>query len=850
MNVQELMEARIAFIGAGKFFRAFMEFLFGPEFIGARDRVPGVADVHPDATGIQLASELGIFTTTDYTELYRIAGVQIILELTRDPSLAERIRKSLPAGIRLVDHFEARSVWDFLQVEDAKRRVLIEVKQKAGDPDAVVDLFNRYTDCLTAILSRRNNRSREIELELVEQERAQSQIIQGNTIASFVINKEHVVTHWNKAMERLTGRPADKIVGTNRQWLPFYEKERPTMADVILDQIDEKELMKLYGSKWRKSALIDGAYEAEDFFPNLGESGKWCFFTAAPIKSPSGRIVGAIETLQDVTEDKKAEEAREYHARELGALCSIYTALSSANSLDQRINTSIAEIKDFLSADGICVYLKGPDGNFYREYHYNTPQDLCGELDVVGPESIVHRVAHSGEPIILEDLEADASGEAVQMAREGIKSLAYVPITAKEEKALGVIRIGSRHLGHFSSAKKNVLELLGNRIGVTIENAMLQEQSIKSEERYRSLFNNDPNPIFILGSTSYKILDTNQTAQACYGYARHELIGTPFLDLGDPDDTEVAHGLKKITSEQSLYFSKKRHYRKGRRPFYVNINVSQARYGERSVLIATTTDITESIERETQLIQAGKMTTLGVMAAGMAHEINQPLNVIQICADFFLKMLNRGQAIPDADLRSMANDIVANVERATNVIKHVRDFARQSELVRSKVDINDPIKDVFKVLGHQIKVHRIELVLNLDPDIPPILADHNRLEQVFINLVTNAIDAMDEKDSRPECQNDERVLAITSFSQNGRVNVHVSDTGVGMTEAVRNKLFEPFFTTKKVGKGTGLGVSISYGIVQDYDGTIDVETEVCRGTTFKISFPAADLYVGDGGGHE
>jgi C4-dicarboxylate-specific signal transduction histidine kinase len=232
------------------------------------------------------------------------------------------------------------------------------------------------------------------------------------------------------------------------------------------------------------------------------------------------------------------------------------------------------------------------------------------------------------------------------------------------------------------------------------------------------------------------------------------------------------------------------------------------------------------------------MTTLGVMAAGMAHEINQPLNVIQVCADFFLKMLRRGAKIDDEDLRSMANDIVANVERATGVIKHVRDFARQSELVRSRVNINDPIRDVFKVLGHQLKVHDIDVQVELDPDLPDIMAEHNRLEQVFINLVSNAIDAMDEKCSQPDFKNCPKELKIKSHVSGERVAVHVSDTGTGMSEDVKNKIIEPFFTTKKVGKGTGLGVSISYGIVKDYDGSMDIESEIGQGTTFKLTFPA------------
>jgi C4-dicarboxylate-specific signal transduction histidine kinase len=234
------------------------------------------------------------------------------------------------------------------------------------------------------------------------------------------------------------------------------------------------------------------------------------------------------------------------------------------------------------------------------------------------------------------------------------------------------------------------------------------------------------------------------------------------------------------------------------------------------------------------------MTTLGLMAAGMAHEINQPLNVIQICADFFLKMLRKEQPIPDEDLRSMAEDIIANVTRATGIIKHVRHFARQSDVVTSKVSINAPVEDVFKVLGHQIKVHQITLDLNLDPDIPYIMADHNRLEQVFINLVTNAIDAMDEKAELPEFTGMAKRLQIKSYVEGNMVAVAVEDNGIGMSEEVKDKLFEPFFTTKKIGKGTGLGVSISYGIIKDYQGTIEVDSQVGRGTTFTLKFPAIE----------
>jgi len=174
------------------------------------------------------------------------------------------------------------------------------------------------------------------------------------------------------------------------------------------------------------------------------------------------------------------------------------------------------------------------------------------------------------------------------------------------------------------------------------------------------------------------------------------------------------------------------------------------------------------------------------------------------------------------------------------VINHVRDFSRQAEFARSRVNLNDPIRDVFKILGHQLKVHQITVELDLAPDLPPVLADHNRLEQVFVNLVSNAIDAIDEKSELPGGPAEGgRHIRIRSFRDGERVVAEVTDTGVGMPENVKNKLFEPFFTTKRVGKGTGLGTSISYGIVRGYDGTIDIESQPGQGATFRLTFPQA-----------
>lgn len=135
------------------------------------------------------------------------------------------------------------------------------------------------------------------------------QIVDGSSIATFVIDQHHIVTHWNKACERLIGIAASEMVGTQGQWRAFYPDQRPVMADLILDDALRKEVTRFYPGKFRKSVLNEAAYEAEDFFPNLGETGCWLYFTAVPLVDRQGQIIGAIETLQDISAQRRAETA-------------------------------------------------------------------------------------------------------------------------------------------------------------------------------------------------------------------------------------------------------------------------------------------------------------------------------------------------------------------------------------------------------------------------------------------------------------------------------------------------------------------------------------------------------------
>ena len=696
--------------------------------------------------------------------------------------------------------------------------------------------------------------------EFEERERAfLSQIIQGSTIPTLVVNSDHICTHWNRAMENLTGYPAEEVVGTNRQWIAFYLKPRPTMADLIIDDLQE-EIMKLYKHKCRKSSLIEGAYEAEDFFPGKGEAGKWIFFTAAPIKGSEGNIIGSIETIWDITQSKQLQHESESYIHQLSALCSISSALNTSLDIEESSRIAVDKIIANLDVDSAGIYLKEENSDFRVAYSSGYSESFYQTGSRVGPDGIVGEAAREGKTIIFEDVTIANTPYREFTLNEGLKSAACFPLVSNEE-IFGVIKISSHTSRRFSDEDKDLFELIGNRVALAIENARLHHQTKmfsqslelkvkekteeleesyrelrRSEERYRTMFDADPNPIFIMDIKTFQILDINATALDCYGYSRDEFLAMFFPDLGYDKNQELMEELKHVSLNQSHFYPKRIHQRKGGDYFYVNVHISPVRFMERDFLIATTTDITENVKKEAQLIQAGKMATLGTMAAGMAHEINQPLNVIQVCADFFLKILKKNKEISRLELTTMADEIKSSVQRAAGIITHMRDFTRQSGVVRGKLNINKPIRDVFKVLGQQLKVHQIELELDLDDKLPSILADHNRMEQVFINLVTNAMDTLDEEGRKGD-QEWRKFLKIRSFSEGGQVIVTVSDNGAGIPGDIIDKIFEPFFTTKDVGKGTGLGMSISYGIVKDYGGTINVKSKSGRGTTFELKFP-------------
>lgn len=238
------------------------------------------------------------------------------------------------------------------------------------------------------------------------------------------------------------------------------------------------------------------------------------------------------------------------------------------------------------------------------------------------------------------------------------------------------------------------------------------------------------------------------------------------------------------------------------------------------------------------LIQAEKLSSLGELTAGVAHELNNPLNTVKIICQSNLRDLQRGR-FDEETCEDDLTEAILRVDEMAKIIDHMRIFTRRiGDVPFEKVDINNPIEGVFRLIGQQLKVHNIEVIKEISSDVMEVIGDSIKLEQILTNLITNARDAV-EKSPKPDGMKIwVRAYKIQETNGKAQVMIEVEDNGSGIPENIRDKIFEQFFTTKPPGKGTGLGLSIAQKIVEEHKGHIKLSSELKKGTKFSIKLPA------------
>jgi histidine kinase len=444
---------------------------------------------------------------------------------------------------------------------------------------------------------------------------------------------------------------------------------------------------------------------------------------------------------------------------------------------------------------------------FSGEFHAR-PGEYCYKaykgLDAPCPNCPVIRTFEDGLPHVTEE---------VTTARDGSKRALFVSTAPMTDAA-----------GNVNAVMEISLDITSSKF--------LEEELERSRRKYLGIFSCIPTALFVLDQETLTILECNQKALEVYGYSEKELLGKRFTELFADRDRA---GYERRIREQAA-IDRARHVRQNGDAIYVSLRISTAAFPGNQVYLVSATDITRRLETEQQLIQASKMATLGEMATSVAHELNQPMTVIQTISDFLLRKTKGDAAVPRELFTEMAEGIGRHIARATRIINHMREFGRKSDLVIEPVDLGEVLTRTLELFTQQLKVRNIEVDCAIDPDLPKVMAEGNRLEQVFMNLLLNARDAIEEHAGAAGPGAAKRVT-LRVHAAGDDVAVEIADTGGGIAPNIQDKVFEPFFTTKTVGKGTGLGLSISYGIIKDYGGSIEAVNDPGQGARFIIRLP-------------
>jgi PAS domain S-box-containing protein len=360
------------------------------------------------------------------------------------------------------------------------------------------------------------------------------------------------------------------------------------------------------------------------------------------------------------------------------------------------------------------------------------------------------------------------------------------------------------------------------------EKKSLGERVIRAERHLASVVESANDLIVSLDAIG-GVMTWNNAAERALGVSAREMAGRPFADLfTETDRSDIQALFVQVVKGGEVREVETAMRTKGGREVLISWRFSAMKDEGRVVaLVGVGRDLTEKRQLELQLIQSAKMAALGEMAGGIAHEIRNPLAITSSAAQILLK---KGA---DPELRAECTQKIRTAaNRAAGIIETLLRFARPSQGLVERVDVNSAVEDTLSLIGHQISLQSIEIDKHLAPGLPKVKGNKNQLQQVFMNIILNAYHAM------PEGGWFTIETRLTSENRQDWIEVRFADTGCGILAEHLRRIFDPFFTTMPVGKGTGLGLSIAYSIVQQHGGSIRVESQVGQGSTFTVTMPA------------
>lgn len=502
--------------------------------------------------------------------------------------------------------------------------------------------------------------------------------------------------------------------------------------------------------------------------------------------------------------------------------------LSTEISLEPLSHSILERISKTFPIEGIALFISDPlRPGFLRPVtalHRELPSRLYREeelTDGANPEGLIGLKAESGNLYCA----------GVSFIKEGFPYLQDLRI---REKRIGVLAIGALPKGSgFTTEDVSMLSALAGYAAIALENAALYhsvESKAKELELLKTYTENiiESIDIAILAlENSGRIRSCNHAFETLFNLTRSQIVGTWIETLLSPDvitSIQRATGTTGWRLDAPANIFKLSMDNPDGKKLIVNLSAIplQDPLSADSGSLLVLEDITEKVQLENQLLQTEKLSSIGLLAAGIAHEINTPITGISSYTQILLK-----ENVEPERRISILEKIEKQTFRAAEIVKSLLNFSRMSSSEFKAVDINQLISESLALLDHQLGLNHIKVASDFEGSLPPIYGNTGKLQQVFVNLFLNARDAMPSGGE----------LAIHTGMNESMIIVDISDTGYGISKEHLKKIFDPFFTTKSIGKGTGLGLAVTYGIIQEHGGKIFVDSDTGRGTRFTLKLP-------------
>lgn len=709
-----------------------------------------------------------------------------------------------------------------------------------------------------------------------------NQIVEGSAIPLFVIDRDHRVTHWNQACEQLTGVSAESMVGTNRHWTAYRKEERHLLADLVVDGTIEQRMDELYPGLYRKSAIVEGAYEVAEFFENLNGADRWLLFTAAPLRDAEGRPVGAIETLQDITQTKQIE-ARQGR---LEALKAMSFEVLAGEQLDKVLQNLLGKTQELLPGTTTAdVWLLDRPGHELTCRASLSPKGDSAHILPLDGSSRQARVATS---------------DTRQVVIEG--NAITAPLNSKEGELIGVLDLEHPGPGFFSETDRPLVEAIASQIAMAIDltnsrriagiysriaragvanidrvldalyEACAEVIDLTDTLAYIALYDRDKDEIrfgLMVEQDQQQEMARVRWGRAADGAERRAWLPRSWQSPPGLTEYVIEHGKTLINSDfdhKAKQRGLKVHGAVGERqlPTQAWLGIPLMIRGETIGVISiqslereeafdpTHVALLEKIAEQAALVldtvrlyqdarvevtASKQLATLGIATAALQHRVNNTVNVI-LPNVRRLKIPGRAN-LDDPIVQDILDIIERNAGYMSDIIKRLHEPLKGTEFEQILVQsvLNDALGEVKARFPSSGEQPTIEFKDDIDPMLPPIEAPSGQISNVFVNLIENGCRAMSATGG---------VLSARCYGEDDQICVTVSDTGPGMSPKVQERLFKKPVPSREPGGGSGLGLWLNKLFLEQIGGDIRIQNTGHHGTTMLVTIPREPAFIPKG----